>query len=134
MGKHVRLSAEEEANLEEGGGVKKDTQKERDRFTVQFAEFVSEQTLRSVGDLLSPENKTEEVLKHDRDEVSLQFSRFFWMLRVDVWVLKWQFMSIFLSVIFQVKNGENKGKVSRKPMASYANKVKSHIKTAIIME
>ena len=88
MGKHVRLSAEEEANLEEGGGVKKDTQKERDRFTVQFAEFVSEQTLRSVGDLLSPENKTEEVLKHDRDEVSLQFSRFFWMLRVDVWVLK----------------------------------------------
>ena len=82
--KHIVLSAEEEATLEEGGGIKKETQNDRDRFDRQFKDYCLEITSRTVHSLLSLEEKTPEVVKVDRAVLSNMFSKFFWTLRVTV--------------------------------------------------
>ena len=84
--KHVQLSPETEAALEAGGGVKKKTQQDRDRFAKHFKNFVDAETHKTVENLLDGENKSAEAHKEDLALLSLQFSRFFWTLRVDAWV------------------------------------------------
>lgn len=85
--KHIRLSAEAEAEFEAGGGVKKETQQDRDRFNKMFKTFVEAEEGRTVESLLSKENKTEEDQKKDRGILSYQFSKYFWTLTVDIQVI-----------------------------------------------
>ena len=86
LSKHAQLSAEDEAEYEGGGGIAKDTQKERSRTMSLFRAYVISQTQNSVEELVLKEGKTEEVLKEDLVKLSKVFSQYFWTLRVDVMV------------------------------------------------
>jgi len=82
--KHIQLSAEDEAQLEGGGGVAKETQQDRDRTMKMFNGYVTAETSRTVQVLIGKEDKSEEEHKKDLELLSYVFSKYFWTLRVDV--------------------------------------------------
>ena len=85
--KHIQLSAEDEAQLEGGGGVAKETQQDRDRTMKMFNGYVTAETSRTVQVLIRREDKSEEEHKKDLELLSYVFTKYFWTLRVDVTVL-----------------------------------------------
>ena len=86
LSKHVQLRAEDEAEFESGGGIARDTQKERSRTMSLFRAYIISQTQNSVEELVLKEGKTEEVLNEDLVKLSKVFSQYFWTLRVEVMV------------------------------------------------
>ena len=90
MDKHIQLSAEAEAQFEEGGGIKKETQLDRDRVIKMFKDYVLSESNRTVETLIQKGTKLEEDHQQDLDVLSYHFSKYFWTLRVDVtvWSLK----------------------------------------------
>ena len=82
--KHIHLSAEVEAQFEDGGGIKKETQQDRTRTLKMFNEYITAETKRTVEALILKEGKSEEEFKKDLEDLSYSFSKYFWSLRVDV--------------------------------------------------
>lgn len=82
--KHIKLSAEIEAQFEDGGGIKKETQQDRTRVIKMFDNYVAVETQRTVEELIVKEGKAEDDYKKDLEQLSYSFSKYFWTLRVDV--------------------------------------------------
>ena len=134
--RHIQLSPEAEVLLEAGGGVKKETQQDRDRVIKAFKEYVQLEDSRSVQALLLKDDKSEDLVKSDLEVLSYTFTKYFWTLRVEVSVRKHVEINLELN---KTKNQEKQAdgsvkKIQRKPKASYAKKMRSQIKNEIIKE
>ena len=134
--RHIQLSPEAEVLLEAGVGVKKETQQDRDRVIKAFKEYFQLENSRSVQALLLKDDKSEDLVKSDLEVLSYTFTKYFWTLRVEVSVRK--HVEIYLEMkqkMFQEKQADGSvKKIQRKPMASYAKKMRSQIKNEIIKE
>ena len=134
--RHIQLSPEAEVLLEAGGRVKKETQQDRDRVIKAFKEYVQLEDSRSVQALLLKDDKSEDLVKSDLEVLSYTFTKYFWTLRVEVSVRKHVEINLEMKQqMFQEKQADGSvKKIQRKPMASYAKKMRSQIKNEIIKE
>ena len=132
----IQLSPEAEVLLEARGGVKKETQQDRDRVIKAFKEYVQLEDSRSVQALLLKDDKSEDLVKSDLEVLSYTFTKYFWTLRVEVSVRKHVEINLEMKQkMFQEKQADGSvKKIQRKPMASYAKKMRSQIKNEIIKE
>ena len=134
--RHIQLSPEAEVLLEAGGRVKKETQQDRDRVIKAFKEYVQLEDSRSVQALLLKDDKSEDLVKSDLEVLSCTFTKYFWTLRLEVSVRKHVEINLEMKQkMFQEKQADGSvKKIQRKPMASYAKKMRSQIKNEIIKE
>ena len=116
--------------------MKKETQQDRDRVIKAFKEYVQLEDSRSVQALLLKDDKSEDLVKSDLEVLSYTFTKYFWTLRVEVSVRKHVEINLEIKQkMFQDKQADGSvKKIQRKPMASYAKKMRSQIKNEIIKE